>query len=535
VIKTKENPLQSLNIFLMKEDVQTLEDAVATNTGLALLDLTTVVGSRALLYIKRPRAHGPDWARFFNEAVDPEAFGRVSSAAALLVVLIDDHIFGLPFGQGRYLLDLDEVEERFGLKVCLNSIDERAIRSIDKRSFDAMLTQSRVQTSKAAPIADFGLDIEQDLLRAATGTPVDASLGERMSGLDSLSVSARTRLSDLKALLPKYLRAFRSTKYRTKYRWVDQIAEIRSDADIDRLNAKLIVAFDNPAKTHLWMALPDVVDWTRVQGFRHSHRRGAPLHYDAHLAEWAEDAVKGSDISIELLLRKRVYASDADGLDVVDWPVYKCLYCEIEEGNATYLLSAGKWYVVKKDLVEHVNESFRTISRRAAPLPNYTHESEAAYNVDVVKRSPREFSCHDRKLVTVPGSGSPIEICDLYSKQREFIHVKRYGASSVLSHHFAQALISAEALSLDRAARDAFAGQLSPPFRFDPQQFQASDHTVVLAVVSDQEGELTLPFFSRLNLRHTERRLRSMGFRVSLAKIEVDARTSKLKRFLASA
>ena len=167
MIKTKENPLQSLNIFLMKEDVQTLEDAVATNTGLALLDLTTVVGSRALLYIKRPRAHGPDWARFFNEAVDPEAFGRVSSAAALLVVLIDDHIFGLPFGQGRYLLDLDEVEERFGLKVCLNSIDERAIRSIDKRSFDAMLTQSRVQTSKAAPIADFGLDIEQDLLRAA--------------------------------------------------------------------------------------------------------------------------------------------------------------------------------------------------------------------------------------------------------------------------------------------------------------------------------------------------------------------------------
>ena len=426
------------------------------------------------------------------------------------------------------------MEERFGLKVCLNGIDEKAIRSIDKRSFDALLTQSRVQTSKAAPIADFGLDIEQDLLRAATGTPVDTSLGERMSGLDSLSVSARAGLSDLRALLPKYTRAFRSTKYRAKYRWVDQIAEIRADFDIVRLDTKLIAAFENPAKTHLWMALPDVVDWTRVQGFRHSHRRGAPLHYDAHLEEWIGDAVNDSDISIELLKRKRVYASDTNGVDVVDWPVYKCLYCEIEEGNATYLLSAGKWYLIKRDLVEQVNESFKGIPRRSTALPPYAHESEAAYNIDVAKTAPKEFSCHDRKLITVPGSGSPIEICDLYSRLGELIHVKRYGSSSVLSHHFAQALISAEALSLDQSARDAFAGQLRAPFQFPSRNFKSGEHGVVLAVVSDQQGDLTLPFFSRLNLRHTERRLRAMGFSVALAKIEVEARTSRLKRYVAS-
>lgn len=532
--KSKEASLQSLNIFLMKEGMQTPEDAVVTSKGLELIDLTSVVGAKALLYIKRPRAHGPNWARFFDGAVDPGAFGRVSSAAALLVVLIDDSLFGLPFGQGRYLLDHDAIEERFGLKVCLNSIDERAIRSIDKRSFDAMLTQSKVQTSKAAPIADFGLDVEQDLLRAATGTPVDSNLGERMSGLDSLSVSARTGLSDLRALLPKYMRAFRSIKYRTRYRWVDQIAEIRADADIVRLNAKLIAAFKNPGNNHLWMALPDVVDWTRVQGFRHARRRGAPLHYDAHLEEWIEDAANDLEISVELLMRKRVYASDADGLDVVDWPVYKCLYCEIEEGNATYLLSAGKWYLVKKDLVEQVNESFKGIPRRPTPLPPYAHESESAYNIDVSKNAPKEFSCHDQKLITVPGSGSPIEICDLYSRQGELIHVKRYGASSVLSHHFAQALISAEALSLDQSARDAFGGQLKAPFQFNTQNFKAGDHGVVLAVVSDQPGDLTLPFFSRLNLRHTERRLRAMGFNVALAKIEVEARRSRLKRFVAT-
>jgi uncharacterized protein (TIGR04141 family) len=452
-----------------------------------------------------------------------------------LLILTDDRIFGLPFGQGRYLLELDKVEERFGLKVCLNSIDEKAIRSIDKRSFDALLTQSRVQTSKAAPISDYGLDIEQDLLRAVTGTPVDPSLGQRMSGLDSLSVSVRAELSELKTLLPKYVRAFRSTKYRAKYRWVDQIAEIRSDADVVRLNTKLVAAFENPARHRLWMAPPDVVDWTRVQGFRHSHRRGAPIHYDAHLEEWIADAVDDTDISLELLTRKRVYASDSNGQDIADWSVFKCLYCEIEEGNATYLLTAGKWYLIKKDLVEQVNASFKAIARRAEPLPAYAHESETAYNLDVARKAPLEFSCHDRRLIIVPGSGSPIEICDLYSRQGELIHVKRYGASSILSHHFAQAVISAEALSLDGSARDAFAGQMKAPLQFDAHAFRPAEHTVVLGVISDQDGELSLPFFSRLNLRHAERRLRSMGFLVVLAKIEVEARTKRLKRYVTRA
>jgi uncharacterized protein (TIGR04141 family) len=417
VTKTKESPLQSLNIFLLKEEVQNLEDAVAKGR-FERIDLTTVVGSEALLLIRRTKSHQPDWCRFFTGAVDPGAFGRAGSAAALLLMHIDDHVFALPFGQGRYLLNLDKVEERFGLKVCLNSIDEKAIRSIDKRSFDALLTQSRVQTSRAAPIADFGLDIEQDLLRAATGTPVAKSLGERMSGLDSLSVAARVELSSIKGLLPRYLRAYRSTKYQGKYRWVDQIAEIRGDAEIERLNVKMVAAFENPGNHRLWMALPEVVDWTRVQGFRHSHRRNAPLHYDAHLEEWIADAAADGDITLELLTRKRVSASDANGYDVADWSVYKCLYCEIEEGNATFLLSAGKWYLVKKDLVEQVNESFKNIARRSTALPTYAHVSEAAYNADVALKAPKEFSCHDSRLITVPGSGSPIEVCDLYSRQR---------------------------------------------------------------------------------------------------------------------
>jgi uncharacterized protein (TIGR04141 family) len=510
-----------------------MDDALKQSVRLERIDVSRALGAPALLFIKRPRAHQPDWARFFDGIVDPAQFGRVSSGAAVVTVETDNRILAVSFGHGRFLLNPDRFEDRFGLKVCLNSIDEKAVRSIDKRSFDALLTQSRVQTSKAAPIGDFGLDIEQDLLRAATGKPRDSSLGDRMSGLDSLNVTVRAKLGDLATLLPRYLQSLRSTRYRRIFPWVDQIAEIRSTTELDDLNQRLLKELQSSSRRNIWMALPEVVDWGRVHGFRYSTRRNAPLHYDIHIEEWLEDIGSIDGLSIEFLFRKKVFASDTNGDDAIIWPVYKCLYCEIEDSTSTFLLSGGTWYSVKRNLVQQVNDTFARIPRRQEPFPTYAHDSEQAYNAAVAAGQPEQFSCHDRQNIRIPGAGSAIEICDLYSRQGEFIHVKRYAASSVLSHHFAQAVVSAEALSLDESARSAFAAQLKPPFRFDPMGFRPAAHKEVLAVVSDQDGDLVLPFFSRLNLRHAQRRLQSMGFAVELAKIEVDEQTKRRKRHLA--
>jgi uncharacterized protein (TIGR04141 family) len=530
--KPPPTPAQSLNIFLMKEDIQDIDMAVVDPESLKRKDISGVVGVPAAVWIKRSKSHAPAWARFFRPEIEPTEFGSVTSASAVLGVEVEGRVFALAFGQGRYQVDIDNIEQRFGLKACLNTIDERNVRSIDKRTFDALLTHSRVQTSKAAPIGEFGLDPEQDLLRAATGKPTDQELGEKMSGLDSLTVSVRVTIDTLAKLLPKYLKGSRGTGYRRKYPWVEQIAEVTSESDIRRLDAKLVERVRQDRDPSVWMALPDVVEWSKVDGFRYSRHSSRPLRFDVHLGEWKEDALDGNEPTIETLQRSKVRASDTEGQDAGAWSVYKCLYCEIEEGSATFLLSSGKWYRVKRDLVEQVNDSFRRLARRTTALPSYEHSSEGAYNEAVTKVLPGEYSCHDRRLVRVPTSGGAIEICDLYSTQGELIHVKRYGASSVLSHHFAQAVVSAEALSIDRAAREQFAAQVVAPQSFSPDAFRPSEHPIVLAIVSDQPGELTLPFFSRLNLRHAERRIKGMGYELQLTKVEVAPETRVLKKHL---
>ncbi len=54
-------------------------------------------------------------------------------------------------------------------------------------------------------------------------------------------------------------------------------------------------------------------------------------------------------------------------------------------------------------------------------------------------------------------------------------------------------------------------------------RIHAEEYEVVFAIISRSRHALTLPFFSRLNLRNAHRQLTGLGYRVSVAKIPVDA------------
>jgi hypothetical protein len=55
--------------------------------------------------------------------------------------------------------------------VTLNAVDHTQIRSVDRETLDSPAPHSQIQARKAASITEFGLDVDQDLLRAVTGIP----------------------------------------------------------------------------------------------------------------------------------------------------------------------------------------------------------------------------------------------------------------------------------------------------------------------------------------------------------------------------
>ena len=94
----------------------------------------------------------------------------------------------------------------------------------------------------------------------------------------------------------------------------------------------------------------------------------------------------------------------------------------------------------------------------------------------------------------------------------------------MLSHLFSQGTVSGELFWMQSDYRGSVNQRLPESHRIHDHARQPSprEYQVVFAVVSNQLGpDLSLPFFSRLNLRAAVRRLQAYGYRVSIAKIAV--------------
>ena len=485
------------------------------------------------LFVHRSSARLPDWARLFSPQIDGRSFGRTASVSAVLFLEAADRAFAITFGPGgRFLIDKTKTEERFGLLAVLNSIPDNRLRSMDKTAFDALATHSRVQTSREASAVEFGLDVERDLVRSVTGSPDEEELGHRLQGVDSLKATVRVELPDLPDLLRDFLARYRSTDYKRKFPWIDHIAEVKDKVLRDDLDQKLLEIIQRRELDTCWLAVPEIIDWDRIHRFRYGRAPRNPTHHDIDLGSWLTELTDTTkrlhaptDVDLKLLSNRKVFGLDEEGREATQWSVYKCLNAEIEgDDDNAYLISAGKWYRVARDFVQNVNRDFDQIPQFGHLLPDYCHESEGSYNESVARSDPDTFALLDKQNIPYGGGRSRIEFCDLYTRRGDIIHVKRYGGSSVLSHLFSQGTVSGEAFWMEADFRELVNQRLPESHRIqDPsRQPMPREYQVVFAVVSQQEGEgLSLPFFSRLNLRAAARRLQGYGYRVSISKIPV--------------
>lgn len=201
---------RSLTIHLSKENQR--PDSLITARE-SVTEKSVPVGGRTTgrLFIKPGEAKPPTWADFFDPYIKPSEFGEVSSASAVLLVPIYKRWAALTFGQGRHLLATDHFEDRFGLRVALNCIDNEKVKTIDKQSFDAIASHTLEQAAREANAREFGFDIERDILRAVTGLPRHKDFGRRLSGMEALNAVVQVELNSLLGLLETYHKQFFDT------------------------------------------------------------------------------------------------------------------------------------------------------------------------------------------------------------------------------------------------------------------------------------------------------------------------------------
>jgi uncharacterized protein (TIGR04141 family) len=528
-------PLEGLAIYLARDGFEKPGAAIKNIDRLRTFPIADGRTRLGTLYVATRASQPPRWGKFFHPQVKAADLGRVSSTAAVFHIVVDGRAFLLAFGQGRHLLERNCYEERFGLLVTLNSIGENRVRSIDKQTLDTIGRHTRVQASREATPSEFGLDIEQDLLRVITGTPVDSSLGKTLSGLDSLHTLARVNLDALPTLLSMYLGQFSKDTYKTTFPWVDHIATVKDALLKGDLDAQMLAEIAAGRTDKCWLAVPEPIEWERIAGFRYAKSSRRALVHDVSFQTFIEDShLEAKDVTVEFLERHKIFAVNGDDGVQYAWPTYRCIYCEIERSGDTYLLSGGNWYKVSASFVDQVNKSFNAIPRRKLALPEYGDESEPAYSKRVAREDGAKYALMDSKPIQVGGGYSKVEFCDLLSQDRDLIHIKRYGGSGVLSHLFGQGLVSGRLFASDADFRKKVNALLPRSHKLadSMQRPDPRDYHVVFAVISRTKGdELALPFFSRLTARQAVQTLNGYGYKVALAKINVSEAVTKTKKF----
>jgi len=520
----KKEPTEFLNVFLAKPEI--LHPNAIFNQVDALRPYSVPLGGRrkGILYVQRSIVGTPKWARIFKDVIDPKAVGlKTASSAAVLLVKLGDRILAVAFGQGRHLLQPAALEEHFGLHATLNSIDRNRVRVIDRKRFDAIARQTREQASREVPIVNFGIDMEQDLIRSLTGPPTDESLGKRVSGRDSLAVSVPTTLERLWSLLERYQKLGLDDAYKQSFPEVGNILEVDRRDKQDELNALLVERIQAGPTDRVWLAIPDILDWTDVE-FSYSRAAGATGYGDVHLSTYLDHAGGPAAVSLSSLKRHQVYCTSASTESLVrSWPVFKCIYAEIDAPDGTFLLDDGRWFRVDQGLVATVNGAVAAIPTTGLALPSYRQgEREQDYNERLANSGPG-LALLDGENIAYGGGRSQIEFCDVYSVDRILVHVKRYGGSSVLSHLFAQGVLSATLFVGDADFRAALNQRLPKTHRLrnSAQRPSPSDYEVAFVIASKSPRELLLPFFSRVTLRNAHRQLTNLGFRTTCTKVGV--------------
>ena len=519
----RSGPARPLTIYIAKPSVRLGQQLIERPED-AVEFPVDVGGVAGRLFVRRSSVRPPAWLAFFEEqAAGAAALLRSSSSSAVLVLEVGGHWFAVTFGYGRNLLRQGTWEPNFGLKVTLNAIDDASIRSVDRKTFDAIVRHTREEASRAGSIEQFGLNVEEDLLRAVVGRPEDEALGTRLAGMDALTASGPITLADLPDRLEKYVTEWGKRRYQQRYPWIDHVAEVRDRLDIRALDRRLVERMAADDIDKIWLAVPEPVDWSRVGGFKFSLSASADLAEDIEVWRFLDSVKARGAVAVETLRRRHVYGMDMDGATPIHrWSVYQCLYAEISDGDDVFLLTGGNWYRISRSFAASVNDDVLRLGGTRYRLPAYGQRSEDEYNRSVAEADAAVLLM-DRKIIRYGGGASAIEFCDLILPGPTFLHVKRYGGSSVLSHLFSQGVVSATLFLQDPEFRKAAKNRFHPEFQdvVPLDQPEARNYEIGFAIVSRIPGKLELPFFSKVNLRSAARRLHGFGYKVTLTKIEV--------------
>ncbi len=512
-----------LSIYLVKSEYANTEDIFDKPKSIREFQKYP---DGSVAYFVPSNVHEPSWlSDFFHKTGNNELFQANSRVVLLKKLTIgeESRIFALTFGYARFLFKEDVLEEQFGLRIILNSIQQNQIRRIAKSSVGSNQKQSDEQLPKSSDISEFGFDINRDLMRNVSGKSDDDMFEKSMlTGGDIFSLTVERDIENIDEFLAFCYQRYKENTYKEKFAWIDNIKYVKDKATISLLNQQLIEEIKKQNYDKVWMAVPEVVVWEDIKDFKiaGTEEPDGDIYIDKVV-----NSLRSNLVDVGQLQRKKIYArsSSDDDRNAYEWTAYKCIIAEIALDEKQYCLNNGKWYRIDSTFVSTINQQYSSIELCEDDFATYTNNAkEDDYNSDLRDFLSGSHLLHTYKISIGGGQGNNIEPCDLLWNNK-LIHVKKNGGSSVLSHLFNQALVAGQAW-LDASFRSQLRQKMLAAGEPDciREPFSSSEYEIVIAIINKfKDKRPKIPFFSKVAICFATTNMKNLGYDVKLKNIEM--------------
>lgn len=470
----------------------------------------------------------PSWvSSFFQNQYDLQS---LFSANTRLIVVLNTHnrYFVIAFGYGKNLIENDEFQEDFGIKIVLNTLKANKIRKISKTFIGGNQKASNEQLPKNGSIEDLELDVERDLVGKITGTVMEDKyfIGIITGGV-GLTFTSEVTINNISDVASYCYEKYCSENYKENFGWIDYISFVKDSSLVEILDNEMLSSIKEK-DNKFWTAVPEIIDWENCGRFRIDGLKNVvdDIYIEDVLESYKNSRLKELK-NVDQLKNKKISLLDStETFELNHWSVYKCIYGELEFEGRNYCLNYGKWYEIDKSFKEEINDNYSHTSISDIvfdPFKTSMFKSENEYSKHLVKAHKGEYILLDRKNITYGGGRSKIEVCDVLTKEKTLIHIKPYSGSSTLSHLFSQGIVSFELLTSDlefiKKANDIIKS-IDEDFVLNSEDREKGLKVVYAIIHKDQQPLPNIPFFSKVALKHAKRTISAMHGKVEVATIK---------------
>ncbi|ASS67590.1 MULTISPECIES: DUF6119 family protein [unclassified Paenibacillus] len=518
-----------LSVYLLNEDVKDFKKAIqrkylSGNNPFFELPKKGDLNYECIAFVQSNKVKAPKWLEFVGQNFDLSHLALLNASNSFLIILrVKNRVFAVPFGFAYSALDRSRIEQGFGMRVTLNEIDPERIETLDTRNIDLVTKQRRTHVTVGSKVSEFGLNQNIDWIRYVSGKPTTKEFASKLSGSDSLAITTDTTLKELGKLCEDLLEKFESNVYKKHFEFIDYLRPLkRTDLKVQNLNVELEGYLDNRVTQKVTVALPEIPE-SNVDHYKIFMGTRSNKLSDITLESFYNFLDDNPDID-NYLDKVHIIGLDSEGSPVTaKYKMREFIVAEINSASETFVLSLGNWFQVDNEYVKMIKETVKAIPdiTDTLKLPAIkVGEKEGEYNERVGKI--KNWLLFDKELLYF-SSTEKYEICDLLTKEMQYLCVKKMYSSATLSHLFAQGSVSARLLRgdprVEKKVEKAYSQMWSKQDFLDQEAPE-----FVYVIPTTKEGVLSecLFFFSLINLVDHVRSIKEVGYKVSLCKVEYE-------------